>query len=170
MLGQADLLERFQHTVAGRNIERQHSPGLALLLVIAGGLRLGTGLDRQQTNRWRKCFVVQQLGRAHRGAAGRRRQYALPVIGKENRIDQFGFTAREFGNECNRQFVISQARTRTGKPLIARRIRQLRDMHAGAIAFERSEHAAAPITVALKILDQIAHVIPPCFHCFFYLD
>ncbi len=93
LLGQADLLEGFQHAFAGTDVQRQHRPHMVLAFVVAGGLGLGPGFYRQQAYARGDGFIVQQFGRAHGRAAGRRRQYALAVFGKEDRIDQFRLAA-----------------------------------------------------------------------------
>ena len=64
--------------------------------------------DRQRADTRRQRVVVQQLGRAHRGAAGRRRQDPLAVVGKENGVDQLGLAARKFGDERDDELVLRQ--------------------------------------------------------------
>ena len=68
----------------------------------------GAGLDGEQFELGGLVAIEQQFGRAHGGAADRGRQHAVAVIGEENGVDQFGFAARELGDESHLQAVVAQ--------------------------------------------------------------
>ncbi len=104
-----DDLEGFEHAVGRSRVERKHLPFGAEPLEVRRRPVAPACFDRQRANARRQRVVVQQLGRAHSGAAGRRRQDALAIVGEENRVDQLGFAARKLGDECDHELVLRQA-------------------------------------------------------------
>jgi hypothetical protein len=95
---------------------------------------LGAGFDRQQADAGFPGGVVQQLGRAHGGAAGGGGQDALAVVGEEDRVDQLGFTAREFGDEGHRQAVVAHPRQPPAPRAAGRRVRTSQRRQRRAVA------------------------------------
>ena len=66
----------------------------------------------------RRAGLVHQLGWAHGGAPGARRQHALAEGGEEDGIDQLGFAARKLGDEGDIQFVVAQRATTLVEALV----------------------------------------------------
>ncbi len=103
-----DPRQRFAHAVGRRKVERNRHPFVGVVLVLGDRGVLAARLDREQADRWGTRRVVEELRRAHRRAAGGRRQQALPEIGKEDRIDELGLPARELGDEGDDELVLVQ--------------------------------------------------------------
>ncbi|MCY1298323.1 hypothetical protein D9M70_478060 [compost metagenome] len=104
------VLEGFEHALGRGRVQRHRMPVCrrAGLEKIRGRGVLKPGFDRQQPDAGGLGLVVTQLGRAHRGTARRRRQDAAPVVGEEDRIDQFALAARELRNEGDLEPVAAQ--------------------------------------------------------------
>ncbi len=98
-VGLDDMPERIQHAVGRRGVERHRMPVRVDVKEIGGGSLLQARLDRQQPDARCLGFVVAQLGRAHRGAPGGRRQDATAVVGKEDCVDQLALAPRELRDE-----------------------------------------------------------------------
>ncbi len=115
----SSTLTRLVSSHAGERLRRRlsRSPGSIGSSMPVGGAGAQFGqrglaqaaLDRQQADRRGARAVVQQLGGAHGRASGRRRQDALPVARKEDRVDQLGLAARELGDEHDRDAIVAQA-------------------------------------------------------------
>ena len=67
--------------------------------------RLQTRFNGQQAQARRYIGVIAQFGWAHRGPARACRHDAAAITGKENCIDQFGFSARKLGHESHHDFI-----------------------------------------------------------------
>ena len=93
---------------ARSEIERERLPLVGVVLELGDGRVLGAGLDRQEADRRRARGVVQQLGRAHRRAARRRRQKARAEVGEEDRVDELRLAARELGDERDDELVLME--------------------------------------------------------------
>ena len=103
-----DARERFRHPVRRGEIERERHPLVRVVLEFGDRRFVEPRLDRQQPDRRRPRRIVQKLGRAHRRAAGRRRQQPLAEIGEEDRVDQLRLAARELRDECDDELVLLQ--------------------------------------------------------------
>ena len=103
--GLGHQLKGLEHAVRRGRIDRKNAPFARTLLEVGHRPEPGTRFDRERPDTGRQRLVVHQLGRAHRGAPGRGRQDAAPVIGEEDRVDQFGLAARELGNERHHEAV-----------------------------------------------------------------
>ena len=101
--------KRFAHLLGDAEVERERHPLVGVVLEFGDRRILEPRLDRQQADRRRPRRVVQELGRAHRRAARRRRQQPLAEIGEEDRVDQLGLAARELGDERDDELVLVQA-------------------------------------------------------------
>ena len=100
--------ERFRHPLGGGEIERKRHPLVRVVLEFGDRRLIEPRLDRQEANRRRPRRIVQELGRAHRRAAGRRWQKALAEVGEKDRVDELGLAARELRDECNDELVLLQ--------------------------------------------------------------
>ena len=98
--GFGHLAESQRHVgrVAGIQRDVHPVPRDAFELCDAGRGR--ARLDRQQANVGAfRARVEEQLGGAHGGPPGMRRQHALAVFGEEQAVDQLGLAARELADE-----------------------------------------------------------------------
>ena len=155
--GVGHQLERLQHAVRRIDIDREHAPFGRRFLQLRRGRHAGPGLDRQRANARRQRLVVDELGRAHRGAPGRRGQDAPSVVGEEDRVDQLTFATRELGHEGDDQLVL-------GQPLqadldAARRVgfEQLIGVEPDAQAHHCLRQRFAPLAVLLETACQLRH-------------
>ena len=93
-----------------REVERQRHPLVGVALEFGDARRsfsrVSIGSRRIDGGR---AGVVEELGRAHRRAPGRGGQQPLAEIGEEDRVDQLGLAAREFGDERDDQLVVRAA-------------------------------------------------------------
>ncbi len=89
-------------------IQRHHHPRLRRAPVFRNGGGGFARLDGQEFQARRFVVIVAQLRGAHGRATGLRRQQTLPVVGEENGVDEFGFAAREFGDQRDGELVGAQ--------------------------------------------------------------
>ena len=138
--------QRFAHAVGVRQVERNRHPLVGVVLELGDRRVLQPRLDRQQADRRRARRVVEELGRAHRRAARRRRQQPLAEIGEEDRVDELGLAARELGDERDDELVLVQPLEQlldlevdlgVGQILLARAIRAARKCRRTAAAASR---------------------------------
>ena len=98
-----------RHPVRRGEVERERHPLVGVVLEFGDRRLVEPRFDRQQPDRRRPRRVVQELGRAHRRAARRRRQQPLAEVGEEDRVDQLRLAARELGDERDDELVLLQA-------------------------------------------------------------
>ncbi len=121
----ADMTQPLLHHLGRLDIERHHEPLLRVTPVLADAGIAGSRLDRQQLDARRLLRVVEQFGRAHGRAPGRRRQDAVAEVGEEDGVDQFRLATRELGDEGHVQAILAQALEKLRKPQIGLRVRQV---------------------------------------------
>ena len=102
------------------------------------------GFNRQQADlRHSAQTRGAQFGGAHGGAPGAGGQHAVGKVREENGVDEFGFAARKFGNEGDREPFVMQAGERAIQALFAVFVEQV-------VVFQP----------ALELLGGLADTIP----------
>ena len=107
--------QRLAHRVEGlaqrlhiRHVHRNEAPVLVLIAQLGQRHRHQPRINGEQPDTHRHRGVVQQLGRTHRGAPGRRRNHPLAILCEEDRVDQLRLAAGELGHECHLQQGVVQ--------------------------------------------------------------
>ena len=150
-----DMLEGFEHRFSRAGVEWMSDPFVRILFVLGHASGFAARLDRQQAQLRCVAFVVQQLGRAHGGAPGGGGQDAAAVVREKNRVDEFGFAARKFSHERNRQFVVSQTPEQAREARIDHAVGQPGFADPVAIARDGLRQRKPPRAVKLKSFDQV---------------
>ena len=99
---------------------------------------------------------MQELGRAHRRAACRRRQQALPEVREKDCVDEFGLAARELRNECDDQLVLVESLDDLRDLEIDLRVRELLLAQPLMEARNALGQAPAPIAVRFETRCEVA--------------
>ncbi len=156
--GLGHQLKRLVHAVGRSGVDREYAPLAGALLEIGHGSESRARFYRQRPDARRQGLVVHQLGRAHRGAPGRRRQDAPAVIGEEDRVDQLGLAARELRDEGDHEAVAGQ--TLQGQVEPARRVgfQQMGVVQPPSQLGDRNRQSIAPGPVLLKAGGELRHV------------
>ena len=109
LLGLDDLVESLADLLWIGGVQLNLSPVYRLVLKIGNTAFLQARFDGQQPEiAARLVLIVEQLSWAHRGAAGFRGQQSSAVMGKEQGVDELGFSARKFGDKGDCQAVFAQ--------------------------------------------------------------
>ena len=155
VLDLGDVLQHLDHLVRRLGVERQHLPLLGEAAELGDGGAALAGLDRQQPQVRFAAVFIHDFGRAHGGAAGARRQDALPEVGEENGVDQLGFPARELGHEGDIEFVVAQGGQDVFEALINLGVAQLLSVQPGFEFGDGGGERLAPLAVGLEMLCEI---------------
>ena len=156
-----DVLQGLGDLVRRLDVERVGDPFLGKTAQFGKAGTAAACLDRQQADTGRAVFFMHQLGRAHGGAPGARRQHALAKTGKENGVDQFGFSARELGDEGHVQLVVTQRGQNLFQALVDLKVGEFLTLQPAAEAAHGREQALPPGAVGLKMLVKFGHVRRP---------
>ena len=131
-------------------------PFVRVVLELRDGGVLQSRFDRQQANRRRPQLIVEELGRAHRRSAGRRRQQPLAEIREEDRIDQLGFAARKLGDERDDQLVLMEPLDKLRDFKVDLRVGELLLAKPLVKASDAARKASPPVAVGLETGGQVA--------------
>jgi hypothetical protein len=107
-LGARDLEQRLRELIRVAHVELEPAPGTRLRAHLGEREPLEARLDRQQQQRCRLVAAPAELDRAHRRAAGRRREDAAAGVGEEDRVDQLRLAARELGDERDDELLVAE--------------------------------------------------------------
>ena len=146
--------QRRAHFFRGIEVERKFGPGVRVALEVGNAALAGLGVDGQQPQRRSAERVEKQFGGAHGGAPGGRRQHALPVIRKEDGVDEFGLAARKLGDEGHVQLVFLQAAEQLVQAHLGFGVAQFLHVEPVAQRFDTHVHGIAPGAVVLEFVNQ----------------
>jgi len=104
---------------------------------------------------------VQDLGRAHRRASGRRRQEPRPEVGEEDRVDEFGLAARELGDERDDELVLVQPFEQPGDAQVGLGVGEFLLAQPRVQRGHARGQAPAPVAVGLEPRREFACSVHP---------
>ena len=148
--------QRLAHLLGVDEVERERHPLVGVVLELGDRRVLEPRLDRQQPDRRRARRVVEELGRAHRRAARRRRQQPLAEVGEEDRVDELGLAARELGDERDDELVLVQALEQLLDLEVDLRVGEVLLLQPLVQAGDARRQPAAPVAVGLESGREIA--------------
>ena len=99
---------------------------------------------------------MEELGRAHRRSAGRRRQQPLAEIREEDRIDQLGFAARKLGDERDDELVLMEPLDQLRDPEVDLRVGELLLAKPVVKTCDAGREASPPVAIGLETGRQVA--------------
>jgi hypothetical protein len=108
VLGAGDLDQRLGQAVGVVDVQLDPAPGARLQPQLGQRQPFEAGLDRQQHERRRLVVAPAELDRAHRRAAGCRRQDPPAGVGEEDGVDELRLAARELGDEGHHQLLVAE--------------------------------------------------------------
>ena len=137
-----------------RHVDRDEAPVLVLMTQLGQRHRQQARVDRQQADAHRHRRIIEQLGRAHRRAPGRRGHDALAILRKEDRVDQLRLAARELGHECHLQLGFVQPFDDLRQPGMQPCISQIRLGQPVTIALDGRLQRSPPAAIRLDLLTD----------------
>ena len=153
-----DELERLQHAVGRRRVDREGLPVGLGAAVLGGAAGPRTRLDRQRADARCEPLVVHQLGGTHRRAARRCRQDAPAAVGEEDGVDQLRLAARELGDHGDDQLVLGQPVERHADPARRLGVEQLVVLQPAADLDDRLRQRVTPCPVVLERAGEFGHL------------
>ncbi len=153
--------ERRAHLRRVRQVERKCRPFVGVGPQLLHGRVLQPRFDGQEPDRRRLRRVVTELGGAHRGASGGRRQEPRPEVREEDGVDELGFAAREFRDERDDQLVVLQSILHPVEREVDLRVREVLLAQPAMQFPDAVGEPLAPGAVALEAGRECAWLVHP---------
>ncbi|MNY46815.1 hypothetical protein D3C86_1820330 [compost metagenome] len=117
-------------------------------------LHLQTRFNREQPKTGRHVRVIAQFGRTHGGPPGTRGHDAAPIVGEEDRIDQFRLATGKLCDKCHHDFVTANLFLQALQPLLHRRIHEFVRRHPLGQTLELLGELAPPDAMLVELFVE----------------
>ena len=163
-LDAGNLGKHLPHDLRVALIQLMFDPAFRLLAQLLQGQFAVSGLDgKQEQVVFIGAAIEEQLRGAHGRAPRLRREHALAILGEEQGVDQFGFTAGVFADKRNGQFILNeqlQPVAYAGADIVGEQIVVLQPQ---PIPADLADQLFFPVVISLYLLRQSSLLVHRIF-------